>query len=157
MEAFRFSLNRVRNYKSQMLDREKKILGALQHQRDEILDQISALERYRAGKAAELVEKQQTGAAMLELKQLDLYIESARNQIKAAREELKKAEAAVEEQRQVVLSIYQEKTGMDKLEEKQAEEYRVLLAKANENELMQVISNKLAGGGDDGATVIGIA
>lgn len=158
MEAFKFSLNRVRNYKGQMLDREKKILGALQHRRDEILDQISALERYRAEKAAELVEKQQTGAAMLELKQLDLYIESARNQIEAAQEELKKAEAAVEEQRQVVLSIYQEKTGMDKLEEKQAEEYRVLLAKANENELMQVISNKLAGsGGDDGTTVIGIA
>ena len=157
MQAFKFSLNRVRNYKSQVLDKEKKVLGALLHQRDEIQDQINALEAYRAEKAAELVEKQQTGATMIELKQLDLYIESARNQLDAARQELQKAEAAVEEQRQLVISIYQEKTGMDKLEEKQAEEYRTLLAKANENELMQVISNKLAGSGGEAETMDGIA
>lgn len=157
MQAFKFSLNRVRNYKNQVLDREKKVLGALQHRRDEIQDQIDALEAYRAAKAAELVEKQRTGAIMIELKQLDLYIESARNQLEAARVELQKAEAAVEEQRQLVISIYQEKTGMDKLEEKQAEEYRTLLAKANENELMQVISNKLAGSGGEAETIVGIA
>ncbi len=46
---------------------------------------------------------------------------------------------------------------MDKLEEKQAEEYRMLLAKANENELMQVISNKLAGSSGEVETKAGIA
>ena len=54
MEAFKFSLNRVRNYKSQVLDKEKKVLGALQHKRDEILDRIHALETYRVEKATEL-------------------------------------------------------------------------------------------------------
>lgn len=157
MQAFKFSLNRVRNYKSQVLDKEKKVLGALQQQRDEIQDQINALEAYRALKAAELVEKQRTGATMIELKRLDIYIESARNQLEAAWQELQKAEAAVEKQRQLVISIYQEKTGMDKLEKKQAEEYRTLLAKANENELMQVISNKLAGSGGEAETKDGIA
>jgi len=157
LQAFKFSLNRIRDYKSQVLDKEKKVLGALQHWRDEIQDQIDALEAYRAAKAAELVEKQRTGATMIELKQLDFYIDSARNQLETAREELQKAEAAVEEQRQLVISIYQEKTGMDKLEEKQAEEYRMLLAKANENELMQVISNKLAGSSGEVETKAGIA
>ena len=155
MEAFKFSLNRVRNYKSQVLDKEKKVLGALQHARDEIQEKIDSLETYRVQKATELVNKQSAGATLNELRQLDYLIESARDQILAAREELQKAEAAVEAQRQVVLSIYQEKTGMDKLEEKQAEEYRVQEAKATENEIMQVISNKLAaGGGDDQLTGI---
>ena len=155
MEAFKFSLNRVRNYKSQVLDKEKKVLGALQHERDEIQDKINAMEAYRIEKATELVNKQSAGATMIELRQLDYLIESARNQILAAREELQKAEEALEAQRQVVLSIYQEKTGMDKLEEKQAEEYRVQEAKATENEIMQVISNKLAaGGGDESMTGI---
>ena len=149
METFKFSLNRVRNYKSQVLDKEKKVLGALQRQRNDMLESIDALEHFRAQKAAEIVEKQKKGATMNELMQYDFLIENARGQIMAAREELKKLEAAVEAQRQIVLSIYQEKTGMDKLEEKQAEEYRVLEAKATENEIMQVISNKLAGGGDD--------
>jgi len=154
LEAFKFSLNRVRNYKSQVLDKEKKVLGALQHKRDEILDRIQALETYRVEKATELGNKQSAGATMSELRQLDYLIESARNQIIAAQEELQKAEEAVEAQRQVVLSIYQEKTGMDKLEEKQAEEYRVQAAKATENEIMQVISNKIASGGDDSMTGI---
>lgn len=154
MEAFKFSLNRVRNYKSQVLDKEKKVLGALQRRRDEILDRLDALEAYRIEKATELTNKQSAGATMNELRQLDYLIESARNQILAAREELQKAEEAFEAQRQVVLSIYQEKTGMDKLEEKQAEEYRVQVAKATENEIMQVISNKLATGGDDNMTGI---
>ena len=44
----------------------------------------------------------------------------------------------------MVLAIYQEKTGMDKLEERQLEEYRLLEAKENENDIMQVISNKMA-------------
>ena len=149
METFKFSLNRVRDYKSQVLDKEKKVLGALQRQRNDMLESIDALEHFRAQKAAEIVKKKKKGATMNELMQYDFLIENARGQIMAAREELKKLEAAVEAQRQVVLSIYQEKTGMDKLEEKQAEEYRVLEAKATENEIMQVISNKLAGGGDD--------
>ena len=157
MQAFHFSLNRVRNYKSQVLDREKKVLGALQRQRDEILDRIDVLEAYRIQKSAELGRKQSTGATMSELRQYDYLIESARNQIHAAREELHKAEKALEAQRQVVLSIYQEKTGMDKLEEKQAEEYRVRAAKANENEIMQVISIKLASDGGKGNSLSGIA
>ena len=33
---------------------------------------------------------------------------------------------------------------MDKLEERQLEEYRLLEAKENENDIMQVISNKMA-------------
>ncbi|MGI5978963.1 MAG: flagellar export protein FliJ [Oscillospiraceae bacterium] len=156
MEAFKFSLSRVRNYKSQVLDKEKKTLAALQRQRSEIQDRINVLEAYRARKAAEIVEKQKKGATMVELMQSNFLIENARTQITAAREELKKMEAAVEAQRKVVLSIYQEKTGMDKLEEKQVEEYRVLEAKAAENEIMQVISNKLASSGGDESTV-GIA
>ena len=39
------------------------------------------------------------------------------------------------------IAIYQEKTGMDKLEEKQTEEYRLLEAKTLEGELMQAITN----------------
>ena len=143
METFKFSLNRVRNYKSQVLDKEKKVLGALQRQRNDMLESIDALEHFRAQKAAEIVEKQQKGATMNELMQYDFLIENARGQIMAAREELKKLEAAVEAQRQVVLPIYQEKTGMDKLEEKQMEEYRLLEARTFENDIMQVISNTM--------------
>ena len=144
MEAFKFSLNRVRNYKSQVLDKEKKVLGMLQRKRDEIIERINSLERYRDDKIDELRLKQQKGASMSELSSYNYLIENARIQIKAARIELLKAEEEIKAQRQVVISVYQEKTGMDKLEEKQVEEYRLLEAKSEENEIMQVISNRMA-------------
>ena len=144
MEAFKFSLNRIRNYKSQVLDKEKKVLGILQRKREEIIDKIKSLERYRDDKIDELSLKQQKGASMSELSSYNYLIENARVQIRAALIELQRTEEEIEAQRQVVISVYQEKTGMDKLEEKQAEEYRMLEAKNKENEIMQVISNRMA-------------
>ncbi|NLH00551.1 MAG: flagellar export protein FliJ [Clostridiales bacterium] len=157
MEAFKFSLNRVRNYKGQVLDKEKKALGTLLRRRDEILERINALEKYRDEKISELNGKQQTGAAMSELSSLSYLIENARLQIKAAMIELYKAEEEIEAQREIVVSVYQEKTGMDKLEEKQAEEYRLLEAKAAENELMQVFSTKLSDKSCQNDSMSGIA
>jgi len=144
VEAFKFSLNRIRNYKSQVLDKEKKVLGILQRKREEIIDKIKSLERYRDDKIDELSLKQQKGASMSELSSYNYLIENARVQIRAALIELQRTEEEIEAQRQVVISVYQEKTGMDKLEEKQAEEYRMLEAKNKENEIMQVISNRMA-------------
>ncbi|NLT64566.1 MAG: flagellar export protein FliJ [Clostridiales bacterium] len=157
MEAFKFSLNRVRNYKSQVLDKEKKVLGTLQRKRDEILEKVETLEKYRDDKIAELSFKQQKGATMSELLSFNYLIENARLQIQAALLELYKAEEEVEAQRQVVITVYQEKTGMDKLEEKQVEEYRLLEAKSAENEIMQVISNRMADKSRNSNSISGIA
>jgi len=157
VEAFKFSLNRVRNYKSQVLDKEKKVLGTLQRKRDEILEKVETLEKYRDDKIAELSFKQQKGATMSELLSFNYLIENARLQIQAALLELYKAEEEVEAQRQVVITVYQEKTGMDKLEEKQVEEYRLLEAKSAENEIMQVISNRMADKSRNSNSISGIA
>ncbi len=144
MKSFHFSLNRVRSYKSQILDKEKKVLGILLKKRDDILFKIVEMERFQIEKSNEAAERQRIGISISELASYSYLIENARLQIKLLNEELVKAEAQAEEQRKIVLEIYQEKTGMDKLEEKQLEEYRFLEAKETESEIMQVISNKLA-------------
>ena len=152
MKAFRFSLDRVRNFKSQILDKEKKTLGILIKNRDEILSKIAEIERRRLALSQEAENKQSMGVSISELTSYNYLIESARKQIELLNIQLNKAEEALEAQRQVVLAIYQEKTGMDKLEERQTEEYRLLAAKDVENEIMQVISNKLADGGTESGT-----
>ena len=43
MKAFRFSLDRVREFKSQILDKEKKTLGVLLKNRDDILLKIAEI------------------------------------------------------------------------------------------------------------------
>ncbi len=157
MEAFSFSLDKVRNYKSQVLDKEKKVLSLLQMKRDEILNKLISLESFREQKISELNIKQQKGATMNEMSSLHYLIDNARMQIQATLIALYRAEEEVETQRQVVLAIYQEKTGMDRLEEKQVEEYRLLEAKEIENEIMQVISNRLADKGISNDKMSGIA
>ncbi len=144
MKAFRFSLDRVRNYKSQILDKEKRSLGLLIGKRIEILSKIDKMEIYRLTLCHEAENKQGEGVSISELNSLNYLIESARKQLELLAIQLNKAEEELEAQRQVVIAIYQEKIGMDKLEERQAEEYRILAAKDTENEIMQAISNNLA-------------
>lgn len=157
MEAFKFSLNRVRNFKGQVLDKEKKALGVLQRKRNEIADRIFALEKYRDETILQLNSKQQRGATMSELSSLSYLVENARMQIKTALFELGKVDEEIEKQRQVVVGVYQEKTGMDKLEEKQVEEYRLLEAKSTENEIMQVCSTRAADKSHQGDRISDIA
>lgn len=144
MDSYTFSLNKVRNYKSQVLDKEKRKLAVLQKRRDEISEKIAALGRFRNEKNAELDLKARNGALVSELISCSFIIENARLQLQVLLSELKKAEEEMETQRQVVLSVYQEKTGMDKLEEKQAEEYRILAARSIQNEVLQNISNQIS-------------
>ena len=144
MKAFRFSLDRVREFKSQILDKEKKTLGVLLKNRDDILLKIAEIEQRRLALSREAENKQTEGISAIELNSYNFLLENARTQLEMLNIQLNKAEEELEAQRQVVLAIYQEKTGMDKLEERQLEEYRLLEAKENENDIMQVISNKMA-------------
>lgn len=144
MKAFHFSLDRVREFKSQILDKEKKTLGVLLKNRDDILLKIAEIEQRRLALYREAENKQIEGISAIELNSYNYLLENARTQLEMLNIQLNKAEEELEAQRQVVLAIYQEKTGMDKLEERQLEEYRLLEAKENENDIMQVISNKMA-------------
>ncbi|MFB0921273.1 MAG: flagellar FliJ family protein [Oscillospiraceae bacterium] len=144
MKQYEFSLERIRSYKMQILDKEKKILGNLNRRRDDIAEKIRVLDKFVKEKNAEMSLKQAEGVSMMELVSLNYLIENTRKQIEALQIELERAEEIAEAQRKVVLSIYQEKTGMDKLEEKQLEEYRLLEARALESEVMQGINNSMA-------------
>ena len=144
MKPFKFSLNRIRNYKDQVLDKEKKILGSLNKKRDEISSKLAALEAFRDEKSSQILQKQLEGVSMFELVSMNYLLENTRKQIEILRIELQRAEEIAEAQRKVVVAIYQEKTGMDKLEEKQLEEYRLLESKEFEGEIMQAITNDMA-------------
>lgn len=146
MENYTFSLNKVRNYKNQVLDGEKRKLAALQQKRDRIAEKIEELGKYRDEKRNEIETRQHYGAQVKELIECSILLENAKRQIEMMLPELSKAENEVESQRQVVLSVYQEKTGMDKLEEKQLEEYHFLEAKSFQNDMLQLISNRISSG-----------
>ena len=128
MKSFKFSLARMRDYKEQILDKEKGTLRLLNRQLDEIRDRIAALVQ---------------GIKAHEIKSYQVFFESARVQLEQLHEEAHKAEEAVERQLKVVIAASQDVSGLNKLEEKQLEEYQLAAAKADELEIAEFISSRM--------------
>lgn len=143
MKSFKFSLARMRDYKEQILDKEKGTLRLLNRQLDEIRDRIAVLKRYQAEKHREFAAKQQEGIKAHEIKSYQVFFESARIQLEQLAEEAHKAEEAVERQLKVVIAASQDVSGLNKLEEKQLEEYQLAASKAGEQEIAEFISSRM--------------
>ena len=79
MRQFEFSLERIRNYKMQMLEKEKKTLASLKLKRDEIAQKICSMEKFRDEKTLQVQQKQIEGVSMSELVSLNFLIDNTRN------------------------------------------------------------------------------
>lgn len=143
MKSFKFKLERMRDYKEQILDREKGKLRQLRKQRDEIEERILSLERHVAEKKKELYLREQAGMPANEIRRYQYIFKSARFQQEQLQAELARAEAEVERQLKVVIAASQEVSGLDKLEEKQLAEYQLAVAKSNELEISEYISSQM--------------
>lgn len=142
MKAFVFSLERMRQYKDQLLNREKDFLAHLQQEKRSIEAKITALESYREKKQRELGQKQTEGMDAREIASYQFYLENTAHLLEQYRKDLKKAETKVERQIQVVVAASQEISGLNKLEEKQLEEYRYQQAKETELQISELVSSK---------------
>lgn len=143
MKAFQFSLKRMQNYKGQLLEKEKNSLARLRRRVQELENQRDALIRYRANARRELQEQQRQGITVHEINSYQFYGENISLQLKALEKELKEAEAAAERQLKVVVAASQEVSSLDKLEERQLEEYQVLVAKENEKDIAEFVSTQV--------------
>lgn len=149
VKKFAFTLQKLLEYKNQVLDDEKGKLKALRQKRDEIESRIAEYEREFAETDRQLKEEQRTGMKAPRLLLYDYQLESIRRQIKQLREELALAEVEVEKQIQVVVAASQEVSGLDKLEEKQLEQYQKEVAKENELVISEFVSSSIIRGAQE--------
>ncbi len=141
-KAFRFSLDRMRGYKIQVLNTEKNILFNLQLIRDNIANKIDEIERFREERNREFHAKSSISA--VELTGHNYYMDNTAKQLEELEQELKKAEEEVQKQREIVIAASQEVSGLDKLEEKQLAEYRLAEQKETAAEINEHITSKMA-------------
>ncbi len=141
MKSFQFSLARMRSYKEQVLEKEKTTLRHLQAEKTKIETDIENLENHRKEREQEFKESK-NGLMASELMLYKFHAENTRLQLNNLYEELKRAEARVDAQIKVVVSASQEVSGLDKLEEKQLEEYRYLEAKELQEEILEMVAKK---------------
>ncbi|MCI8405565.1 MAG: FliJ family protein [Oscillospiraceae bacterium] len=143
MKKFSFTLGRLLDYKDQVLETEKNLLRQLHQKKFEIDSSIEELERMFAETDRKQKEKEARGIFVGQIRMYEYEKDSIRNQLKQLRIEQKRAEIEVDRQVKVVVAASQEVAGLDKLKEKQLEEYQHQVAKADEDFISEYISGKL--------------
>jgi len=143
MKKFEFSLSHMRDYKERLLDEEKGTLQRLNAERDAIEDNIRRLDHEFAELSLKMVKAQTQGTTILEIKKLSAQLDNVRMQKDDLRKALVQAEARVEKQMKVVLLANQEVSKLDKLRERQLEEYRHQATKAEEDRIDEFVAQNL--------------
>ena len=142
MKKFKFTLGRMLDYKDQLLDEEKNKLALLRKKKQEIDDHIESLQRELDKISVTMRQEQERGITAFQL----LSYESQRTNIRRQIEQLKKEQALakleVKRQVQVVVQATQEVSKLDKLQDKQLEEYRKMVMKAEELEIEEFVSSR---------------
>lgn len=143
MKKFEFSLGRMREYKERLLDEELGTLQRLKNERDGIVDRIAQLtEEFRA-LSEKSRKEQEKGTTINEIRKYAAQQDNIRMQLKDLEKALAGAEQMVDRQMKVVLAANQEVSKLDKLEERQLEEYRHQVNKAEEDRVDEFVAQSL--------------
>ncbi len=139
MKKFEFSLNKLSDYKGQILKKEKNILAALRNEQQSYIDQkmklINDLEKTNEdfNRASDF-----TAHNMAIHK---YFCSSLSDQIKEQIDLIAKTQTKINQQMLVVISATKEVNTLDKLYEKQYDEYKKAEQKENELFIEEFVSN----------------
>lgn len=141
MKKFVFSLERMMNFQEQNLEKEKGVLGRITAERDSLEKSRLELEEKIVHIQEEIVRRESAGTTIFILKSCYSILESARRQLAEIKEALRISQEKLEKQRVVVTEASMEVKKLEKLKEKQVEEYHHGEAK----EQQEVIAEHVAG------------
>ena len=141
MKRFEFSLNKLKGYKEQVLDREKNDLAHLRRQQQQYIDEKTALEHKLRLSNKEFLERSAAGMTVLQVTTFKGYHQSLSAQIRELEASIEKMEEKVQRQLSVVIEATKEVSSLEKLEDKQLEEYNFKAAKAEEQFIAEYVTN----------------
>lgn len=149
MKKFKFSLSHMLEYKDRILDEEKGKLQRFRAEQTEIENHISRLNSEFQSISSEMKRAQEKGTTIIQIKSYNMQLDSIRFKLKELEADLQKAAKKVSDQMNVVVVANQEVSKLDKLQDKQREDYIQKETKAEElrvEELVvQSITRKNAG------------
>lgn len=144
MKKFQFTLSRTLDYREQILTEEKNTLASLQGQQNVIEQKIAFLEQEFQRISREMAREQLQGIPVFRLVAYDGQRTNIRRQLEQLHVDLTEAEKAVNQQIDVVVEASQEVSKLDKLREKQLEEYNKAVAAAEELVIEEFVSARMA-------------
>jgi len=143
MKRFRFTLEKLLNYKESMLQKEKITLAALRAQQNRILEKIMLYTKERESLRDRIRRETEKGITAGALLTINFQIENIDLQLKVLRAELENIALMIEKQLNTVLELTKEKAELEKLKEKQLEQYRIGEARENEQIISEFVSGEV--------------
>lgn len=144
MKRFEFTLNRILDYRQSLLEKEKNALFGIFTERNITGALIDDLKRQYSAVSGELLTITQVGTTIAEIQRLDMQLQACSRKLKERQQELARIEQRIEIQREVVKEVSQQVTGMEKLRDKQRDDYDYESRKEEEERIAELISTKVA-------------
>lgn len=146
MKKFVFSMQKMRDYKKQILESEKNVLLGLRREKNILEEKMTQLEQTMNKLREDSNEEVSKGTTAAKLMFYSMQMDGVKREQTQTRYQINLADMKIEKQRRNVVKLSQELSGLDKLEEQQREEYRKLEAKENETSIEEFLSFKMTSG-----------
>ena len=134
MKKYEFSLKRIKDYKYQMLSREKNVLAGLRMERRGLEDRIDELDLEYQKINDEMHDNFQSGMTVSQINIYEFRKNGVREEKRVVQKRMGLLDISIERQQKKVAS------GFDKLEEKQLEEYIAAVNKEQEDIIAEFVS-----------------
>ncbi|MBQ5315221.1 MAG: flagellar FliJ family protein [Oscillospiraceae bacterium] len=142
MKKFKFSLDKLKSYKEQIKKREENTLASLRAEQLEKLHEKEELLKELDRRNAEFIRKSEKGMTAMEMVTEKGFISYILDSIKAKDKEISIMTAKINKQLIVVTEASREVQTLEKLEEKQLDEYRFKERKADEAFIDEYVGNR---------------
>jgi flagellar FliJ protein len=142
MKKFEFSLSKLQNYKEQVLESEKNSLGYLRKELRELNFQLEELIKLIDMKSDELEFIMLRSISPADFAARKRFINVKQQEGHELRRMIAFKEQEIENQLQVVIEQSKEVNTLDKLEERQYEEYQYVQMKEEEIFIEEFVSNQ---------------
>lgn len=142
MKKFIFTLERMLSYKRSLYEKERNQLAqlraeraGLEQQRDDTVQQMLRID-------ADFREKAVTGVSIEEVNQVKYHRENSDMLVHQLEEDMAKLDVEIEKQLLIVIQLDQDVKGLEKLREKQWEEYTAAAAKEEQERVLELVSSQ---------------
>ncbi len=142
MKKFRFTLQKLMDFRQQELDRQKNTLSALQAELLRIYEERDMLSQQVVQFSEELEEVCRQGAQAFEISVRKRYIVTLQQEIHAREFSAERKQEEINKQLGVVVEATKDVRTLEKLEEKQLEDYKAAVTKENEQFIEEFVSGQ---------------
>lgn len=140
MKKFQFTLQKLMDFREQELDRQKNALAVLQGDLKKIQDRREELVAQVVRYSNDLVAAGSAGVSVAEMAMRKRYIVTLQQEIHECEQRAVLKQQEIDKQLSVVVDATKDVKTLEKLEEKQLEEYKAAEGKENELFIEEFVS-----------------